>query len=375
VSGSDFAFKSLLTSLNDPPSYAVRILLCSIVGIADLGPEEKTAWQVQICFGGRVFRIRDWKRSSWSIDGDETTNESMKIAGVLAKKIRSAGRYLDKGLSMALRVHLEQENYYLENSYYKVHSLYEHFKKEVKRVRKRKEHFGQRIHHQKSYAKAKAISSTTQETWRVMSGGLATLLNKSIKLDKDIIHNASAMVVFFFSYTEVLFEVLYVFRDGHPLKFKEFQRLSWKEKFKYVLPVTTDKELAEIYRDLLAIKRTFRDVLVHGFADDTSVLVPFKWAGLIPISYEIRSKSIAASWIAYSDEPVVRALSCFERFERWLLQHELSQYAILYAESGFEIPLEKGRISEIKKRMTSPKDFKEYLMNEAMARDYWSEQY
>ena len=71
----------------------------------------------------------------------------------------------------------------------------------------------------------------------------------------------------------------------------------------------------------------------------------------------------------------MRALSCFERFERWLLQHELSQYAILYAESGFEIPLEKGRISEIKKRMTSPKDFKEYLMNEAMARDYWSEQY
>ncbi len=72
---------------------------------------------------------------------------------------------------------------------------------------------------------------------------------------------------------------------------------------------------------------------------------------------------------------VWQALDVFSSFDRWAATNQRTCYAILYAESGFPIPLGDQRLQEIRGWMSSPETFKQALEAESAAEQDWWDQY
>ncbi len=201
-------------------------------------------------------------------------------------------------------------------------------------------------------------------------------LNEHIRLEGVVSHNASAMTASFFSYTELLFDVLFALDKNRDMKYLEFRKMGWAERFKKVLPVATEPSLCSIYEQLLDIKRTTRDVLLHGFGGQSALLVKLKPVGLIPVSYDVLEGSILFSFWHPIEEPYARIIleNC-QAFDEWVLQNDRTWYAYTYAESAFEIPFDSKQVNRINGWMLSRQDFLKALEEESDILDYILDQY
>jgi hypothetical protein len=210
---------------------------------------------------------------------------------------------------------------------------------------------------------------------QIASHQLGQRLNYLSQLEKRLSHAGAAMVVFYFSYTEIIFDVLFALDDKRASSWIEFRSLHWHERFKEVLPVSVDAGLHDIYQSLLEIKRMLRDPVVHGYGCAEALLVPMPHFGLIPVSYEPFAERFRLPWIAAEKEVVHRSKDVFDRFDRWLDCDERAQFALLYAKSGFEIPFQHQRLDEIRSWMSSREEFEHALQHEAEVQDMLQEQY
>lgn len=109
----------LITKVVDPPSYIAKMIFGGIAKFPLWRQEEKSRWQVQLRFRGAKFQVRDWKGYSISIDGQDDSEELQRLATQLLKKIRTAGRILDKELQLHLKDGLKTGDFHLINSYRK----------------------------------------------------------------------------------------------------------------------------------------------------------------------------------------------------------------------------------------------------------------
>ena len=351
----------IVAGIIEPPSYIVRSVLCGILGLPCYRGGDKSEWETYIVYRGHQFLIRDWKRSSWSIDSPLDSKTVRQIGRALERKVKLASQVFDKALAAELAQSVEKGDFYIENAYYKIRFLFEFFRDQAHSFLDKLEKETARI---KSGPSSKAI-----DRW------LSSAMNRITKLERCASHNACAMIAFYFSYTELLFDILYTFSEKQPLSFKEFRGLTWSERFKLVLPVAGDRALARIYQKLLNLKRQYRDVILHGYVGEEGLLVPLKKLGLVPISYHFLRHSVHYSPYAFDPEGTRDAIEACTQLDKWLDANSMACYAVLYAQTGFEIPYDSTRVGELRKHMTSAIEFKRYLEEEAMARDYFHNRY
>lgn len=362
----------VVTGIYDPPSYAVRILLCGLAGFQNAGPDEKQVWSIRLRYKEVGFLVRDWKRTSWSVDCASPAAEAVTLANTVVEKIKSACRLLDKVLAEELKHEIEVSNFFLHNSYYKIRPLYEYFRGQGERIDREKKEF---------VAKNQAARVSAQREGNFKSGlellarSLAEQSNQLAELERTLSYNAAAMIVFYFAYTELLLDILHAFEPFRGQTFQEFRSAKWSDRFKSVLSVSKDKELARIYQALLEIKQNYRDAVVHGYGDAEALLVPLKGIGLVPISYEVASEAPHFSWLPVSEELALRAMQAFKDFDDWLARDEYAGYVVLYAKTGFEIPFQPDRLEKIQGWMKGHEAFKEALEQEAEARGYFDNTY
>ena len=76
----------------EPPSYLMKTLL-SIAGFSDQGPSDKVAWSVFARLKGYEFKVRDWKRSTWTIE----CSAPLELAGAVAMELK---RRLQQGAAV-----------------------------------------------------------------------------------------------------------------------------------------------------------------------------------------------------------------------------------------------------------------------------------
>lgn len=363
----------MITSILSPPTYIVSLLMSGVAGFRRFAGE-KSSWEVYARYKNVRFRIRDWKRSTWSIDASEDTTETRKLALGLKGTIENAGKILEDAIAPALQKKVQDKNFFLLNSYHMIRPIYEYFRVQVSSMLQEQEK-GKPVSEVRSHAELKKNDHMTA----IPDHGKPTLVrdkhleeswNRIIKHMGALSHNTGAMVAFFFSYLELLFDILLAFDPRQTMTFREFRNLTWSERFCTVLPVATDKKIAQIYQWLLEIKRGTRDVLLHGFGGDQALLVPLSGFGLVPVLSEALSGSLHFSWpFPFSEDDARRAIEVFSAFDDWASKDRVAQYALLYAESGFEIPFEQERLDEIRQWMSSPEDFQEALREEAEMRD------
>ena len=348
----------IISKLVDPPTYVVQMLLCGFAGL-EWSRGDKAAWEVELDFKNVPFTVSDWRRSSWSIYCSKNTCQTRPVAEELQRKLASAGRLLNQMLRPEFQSQVDGGEFYIKNSFRLVRRPYEHFRQILE---------SELLNLEEPRNSGDRITAKT-------ASSLADQFNTIIRLEEVISHTASAMIAFFFSYTELLFDVLFAFKEDRGISYLEFRQLTWAERFKRALPVSTDRELSVLYDRLLTVKRTTRDVVFHGYGGEPALLIPSGNLGLIPVSYEVLTDSALFSWIPVGRSDAQEILASCQTFDDWVASDDRAWYAYKYAESCFEIPFGSASVERVKNWMSSRDDFVEALEEEGIAQDYLMEQY
>lgn len=343
--------------ISSPPSYMAQLALGTIGGFSQYGPEDKVAWAFYISYKGINFEVRDWKRSSWTIEANEGTPGAIAAGQELRRKVEAVARNLDKVLAESLKQKARETEFALNNSYPKIRATYEYFREKAKAA--------------SSEIEGEAPSSSQNA---LLYSGAAGVLNSWLKKDTERVLNAYAMVAFYYSAMEVLFDVLYTVGDRRE-DFWSFRELTWRERFVTVLPVEDKPVLERIYSRLLSCKRNFRDQILHGMGGEANVLVHHTDVGLVPISYEYLTQSAHYTAVSKDVRLANEAIQAFDDFDSYLEKDARLSRCLAYAKSGMIIPFYGEQLRTLKQALDSPADFQEWLHDEEDYSDYLDEQF
>jgi hypothetical protein len=221
-------------------------------------------------------------------------------------------------LEPELKKQVVAKNFALQNSHDHVRSLYGYFRCQVEDAL-----------HDLEEVNAREPTSSDEYVEK---------FNQQLELERIASYNACAMIAFFFSYTDLIFDTLFALSFHSTMSFQEFRELSWRERFLIVLPVTQEHHLSQMYQQLLRTKQIWRDVPLHGFGGNAALLVPVPGLGLVPTSFESISTTVHFSHTPIREENARQALELLSSFDAWLAENERTRYAVLYTQSGLEIP-------------------------------------
>jgi hypothetical protein len=337
-----YKYVNIITVNYNPPSYVVQILLLGVLGFRNCGRMDKVLWHTYFQYKKYPFMIRDYKFGSWTIKGIQNNKKMLQLAKEILNKIIKASKVLDKVLYKELKDEIEKGNFYLNNVYHKLSSIYTFYEKKVLETIKEYEEFDKKKKITKNFDSMKYLSA-------------------KLTYEKTISNYSFALIQTFFSLLEFLLNGIYVFKQPNE-KFFEFRKEHWDSKFKLCFPVSNNKKIKELYDKLLRIKRTYRNPLAHGLINDkVNILVPLSHVGLVPISYEYLSDKIYYGLVELEKDDVLRIINIFKEFLEFIEHEEPYRFYTLYFDYGFSIPMSTKEISEIKKEMTTYKNFKEYL--------------
>ena len=96
------------------------------------------------------------------------------------------------------------------------------------------------------------------------------------------------------------------------------------------------------------------------------VPIPLPHAGLIPLSYKFLSNELYYGWAGMNDIGLAEQfIETFSSFLDYLNKNEPYCYYLRYADYGFAIPIDRRAVTEIKKKMSCPDSFEEYLQHKS----------
>ena len=348
---SIFTYKNISTGNYDPPAYIVAFIFFSILKFRNLGGFEKIWWHTYFRYKDIVFLIRDYKFGTWSLEARNDLEVATKLVPEIIGKIRSAARHADKILNAEFKAEIDKGQFYINNGYNKLHSSYEFFLEETNAALVALEEF------------ATQESNKSHDLQEITEAH-----NKRLHLERIVTYRAIPLVNAFFSLLEFILDVFYAFEQP-PFSFFEFRNLSWQDRFKATISLESEKDFARVYERLVNVKSQYRNPLTHGLTNESSLLVPFPFAGLVPISYEHLSNTVHYGFIQISSKSVKDIIETFTEFLKLIANEEPYYYYVLYIGYGFPVPVAKDSVEQIIKEMTDYESFEEYLQGRSLYED------
>ena len=186
--------------------------------------------------------------------------------------------------------------------------------------------------------------------------------------EKSISNYTFALMATFYSILEFILDSFYLF-SAKTVSFLDYKKQNWYEKYKIIFPIDTNKTFKIIYDKLRQIKKRYRNPLIHGLTENSSLLVPIPNSGLVPISYEYLTDNVAFEFneVSYEDSKEIKDV--FETFLELLRNEVPFKFYILFIEFEFPIPLNEKEIEEIKNKMTTYEEFKQELIDRVQYED------
>jgi hypothetical protein len=344
-------FVNIQTYINFPPSYIVKILLFKILDFNNYGPMDKVEWHTYVRYKDNVFMLRDWKRTTWTIEGVTANLSNSKLSVEIVSKIKKSSAILDKFLQLELSFQILKGDFYIRNQLNRMLGIYKFYTKLV-----RKE-----LHKSKVNDKFSSSSKKTR---------IAKVLNPIIRRNKKISIFGLTCIVFYYSLLEFIFDLIYTFEKADPAHFFTFKKNKFKERFKEIFPIDKNKKLKSFYEELLNIKRKYRDSIVHGLTDANISLLVSSKVGLVPLSYEFLSQTVYFGLFEIDVDEVGKILNLFEDFYKWLRANLPYKFYLKYAEAGLEIPFDQSEVNKIKSYMKSEKIFSKYIKERVKEEEY-----
>jgi hypothetical protein len=197
--------------------------------------------------------------------------------------------------------------------------------------------------------------------------GLADMLNMDFKSNKEIGNYCFALMTSFFSLTEFIFEVFYLF-EPKSVSLADFNIRKWHEKFKLLFPIEKSTKLKSLYDNFIDIKNNYRNPLTHGLLNRDAYLIPI--AGkMIPYSYKNLNKVYHQFFIIEKQE-AIHIISVFNQFLTFIESNDPYRYYMYFIKYSFPIPAKSENIDALKQKMTNFEAFKEYIDNQVRYHDF-----
>ena len=344
-----FTFENVSAGNYDPPAYIVAFIFLHVLKYKNYGRFEKIWWHTYFTFKDLPFMVRDYKFGSWSLESRSDLSAAKKLVPELQRRIKAASHYADRLLQREFQKEIDKGAFYIKNVHGVLSRTYGFYLKELR----------------SSLRRVHLLRDRKPESTRMK--GTVAIHDKLIAAIERLTYRAIPLMITFFSMTEFLFDTFYAFsRPG--MSFTNFRNMSWSDRFKIVVPIRT-KQIRNIYERLLSVRKQFRNPLTHGLTNESSLLVPFPFAGLVPISYEHLKKSIHYSFSPISLETAEEIACACEDFLEFVRSEKPFAYYILFAEHGFSIPFEEQAVRMVKSEMTSIAAFKNYLQERVEYQD------
>jgi len=315
---------------SSPPGYMIKMVLQHLYQNSLPIGGDKSEWALSVQYKKKIFTIEDFKRFKWNIYGKE---KDRKVAEELAKKLISAAKIFNHKIKERGETSFKNDDFALQNNYYKAVNIYEFFAEQVKTILKKKSKLGLK-------GKPSLVDLLSAETER-----------------RRLLENYTiATSIFFFSLTETLFDSIFSLSDRKGLKYSEFRKKDWEERFKLLIPL--DGNIKELYEELIVIRKYYRNIPVHSSPEYFFNYLGF---GLIPSSFDALYNPHMIPTLGFSVEEAERIINCYERLLLALENHPSSKYGFLYAIYALPIFISQKQVEELKKHMTSLSEFKKEL--------------
>lgn len=340
---SIFSYKNVSTGNYDPPAYIVAFVFFFVLGYKNFGGFEKVWWHTYFRYKNILFLIRDYKFGTWSLEAKTDIEAAKDLVPELKGKIRSAARHADKILKTEFKAEIEKGQFYINNGYGKLSSTYEFYLEETKAAVVALDEF---------VAQEAGKKHDMQE--------IVDSHNKRLHLEMVVTYRTIPLITAFFSLLEFLLDVFYAFQQPE-LSFFEYRNLSWQDRFKSTIPLQPGNDFTKHYEQLVNIRSQYRNPFTHGLTNESSLLVPFSFAGLVPVSFEHLSNTVHYGFVQMSSNTVKEIISTFSNFLDLIGNEEPYCYYVLYVDYGFPVPVAKQAVESIVKEMTDYEGFKEYL--------------
>lgn len=349
---SFFEFKNVSTQNFEPPAYMVAFVFFNALGYRNYGEMiEKVWWHTYFTYKGCTFLVRDYKFGTWSLESKGDIAITKALVPEVMGKIRCASRYADRLLEKELRNQIDRGHFFINNGYGKLRRAYEFYLDEATSAMKAIDEFD-------------ASAATKKPAFHE----IADHHNRRLHLENVLAFRAVPLMTSFFSLLEFLLDVFYAFQQPD-MTFFEFRNKPWRDRLKEVVPVSLGSPFASVYGRISDFKGRYRDPLTHGLTNESSLLVAFPFAGLIPVSYEHLSNAVHFGFTQVMREAIAEMTSAFEGFLALLSEQEPYCYYILYVDYGFSVPMAKEVAASIRKEMTSYEGFEEWLQAKSMYQD------
>lgn len=326
-----------------PPSYMIKMALEILYGGRLPRGYDKSAWEIPILFHNNNWLIRDWKNFAWSVN---TRTGTKKEAEILFRKFELTSNILDKYVRSQAKEHFENENISLDNRFEKSLLILKHFIQKL----------------QKSIQDSKSNEYQSLEVGETRSKALKRIWEAKQEVEIYTITTS----IFFFSHTEVIFDVCFSLNDRKGLKFKEFRALEWSDKFKFFIAPSSNPEINSLFSELLEIKKNYRNIPVHSSPE---FLFPLENYGLLVASYENLYMPHMKYSIMFDVSEGERVLNTITNCLSLLMMHENTMFGYLYAQSGTTIHIKKEFVEQLKIHMTSLNEFTKELTRRAAYQD------
>ena len=331
---------------NLPPYYLVHFLLVDLLKFPRSGKWEKVAWTVPVDFNGSAAIIEHRKMGLgvFSAKGPGREATARDIVAAVKRGVGAAGRYFDHLAAMAItgsQLNVTNNSPWLFGRYTYLRDLF-------------KEKTATLQHH---------ALYDVDETEIVLESGRKV---KSYALRYSASEEAKwvgvAAIEAFFSWTEHVLILVGILlgklRTGAEVS--AMAEAEWSEKIKAAIDLSVDKEMKEIYEELLDIRRQVRNYMAHGaFGKQGEAFHFHSGAGAVPIQLSGQLGGISA-WIRPSFEES-RAIEVMESFIAKLWDGVRAPARLLLKDAELPIILSHASDGIYSRAMSSEATMEDYV--------------
>ncbi len=320
-----------------PPSYILGTALEEFVG-QKLPRGDKVAWQALLVFKGALWYLRDWKNSSWILSG---TPDSDSLLEELVKKLHRAARSVELRLQTQAKVKIKNGDFAIANQASRLRSYYGRLRGEAEKF----------LLVSNKFEPPKVDPSIDYSSGPVQldTSGINDYFDKWRMADAA----AAGAVMIFFGLMEVLFDACFAFGDRKGLAYSEFRKMSWKDRFKFVVDVNI-RSANTIYCDLMLVQKRFRNVFAHALP---TLFVFDDRLGWIPENVAELAEPQMNPIYAFDQESIRSTFAIFDRAIDFFENHSSTWAATRYAMTPLPIPLAPERLAGLKEHTASRDKF------------------
>lgn len=329
--------------------YIVFLIFVNIKNYNFYGKGEKTAWEIPIKYKNQPF-ILAHQKFGFKIISNEEDEKINLLAKEAISNINKSIPFAEKIIEPNLKELVKDGFITLENLYFETRRRYEYFRELVDRE----------VYIYENYKNAD-INLNTRSLKKLLQ-----IYNDDIKKKNASNYAIMAMLDAFFSFLEHILVLILPFIkeiDLSEIDIEEYIGYNWKNKYKIIFSLSSDKQALKLYENLEKIKELYRNPATHGYFEKNggSFYVHMPHLGAIPMILTKDDKYIGYHFSRFTHYKFQEIINCFDSIENYIDNCERTKYGIMYIKKGLSIAYDTETNKIYKKAMKSNRSFKIFM--------------